>query len=1016
MQRVLPYIIVLLTHILFAVPAVCQIPDSFQYYLDQAKVSLYQDDFKNAYFYLESAHLLSPASDEPFAYLEKIQFYGSRDKAFEQFMKQGTEALNAGEYRTALFYFMTAHQADPQRSEAVSYINLAKRHADDRVEDVLKKEVPIQSALEALPVSTKVEADPVYVPVYAEVQQAATVPSIKPVSESVAESKLEAEEIMKARKSERIPGNVSASDFPKKTLIGYTGEIRMDKDEVVPEILLSEISVSDTAPQVEIELNKSVVFTGENISRFLAVTENMLEIQRINQRQIMVTSVVRGSSFIHIWDADRRLTINVTGDLPEIKAAAAAEARERRLVEQYEDSFKFSYSNNWNSLYLGNSMKELDRRSLIFTQWLGIHGPTPYGKFDASINFYKFTESTELVGKAIGLTNGRIGPFKDFTIRGYDTSVSFSPLSLPQRSFRGGLVDAYAFNRRVKYTLFQGQDRAVFRTLSPGVTEVRKSYMEGARMVLFPDRPSNLGLNYARGHGVERQNFLKDRVFSIDTHHKYGNWRMFGEVGYDEDQTARIVNNMWDGDNYTLQLNMRDIEKDYFTISSRPTGQGEVGGEIVWDWNPGKNKIYTYLDLYRDRAIPNEEDPNGINLEAGLGYHRPLAEELFWSSNIFYNNTSQLVSPQESFRLNNTLTKDFSILENRTLSLFVTHAYHVSRFSNVPSAEFDRNGIITGFRVGLLRDLSFYANYEYSFVKEVDNGGVNAPTAINMGINYGRNFMKNLSGRVGLSYRNEEDADDRFSFLSGQDSLIGSIGLSYRPNKDVELFMDTRVRNMWKEDPDQTAFNEADVRFGLRSSWDMFFAWNPTAIVEGIVFKDLNGNLIQDEKEPGISGIGINAGKKKTITNNAGRYKVKVSAKKVLVELDVDSVPAGYVFTGKLSEEISIEQGKKYRVNFGLTTRSGIYGVVYFDKNGNKRLDETDELITKAKIILDGERTAYSDQNGSYFFEDIAPGKHKVVFDVNSLPLEYLPLIKLKQNVDVVEGTTYTLHLPLRKK
>jgi tetratricopeptide (TPR) repeat protein len=1000
------YILVIFLSVFLATPGVCQIPDSFQYYLDQAKVSIYKNDYRNAYFFLESAHLLSPGSDEPIEYLKQIQFSGAKPQAFEQFMNQGNVALNSKDYRSALFYFTAAHQVDPARDEALSYINLTKRSAEGLREDQAVVKSEESSAAHA---RLKQTAKPVEILMKVN------------VGSSVSDAEYSARDSSEGTVP-RIDKKVVLADVSKqlkirpKQTVGFSEEILLEDGARAALLRLDDFRLEGNAqPQIKIEINKSVVIASESITRFLAVTDNMLDIERLNSSQIIITARVRGASFLHVWEGEKRYTFNVVGVLPEIESEQKAH-KAGRILEEYEEPFKFAYSNNWNSLYLGPSMQELELQSLFFTQWMGVYGKTPYGKFDASVNFYKFEESTELVGQALGLTDGKVGPFKDFTIRGYDTSTQFSPLSLPQRSFRGGLLDAYAFNRNIKYIVFQGNDRSVFLTLSPGVTELRQSFMEGVRIVLFPDQRSQVGFNYARGYGEERQNDLRDKVFSIDAKHRYGHWSLFAETGYDEENTAQIINNRWDGDEYLFELNFRDIDKDYTTITSRPVGQGEVGGEFNWNWSPGENDVSANIDIYRNREIPNEDDPNGVNLDAGFSYNQPLAEKLYWNTNIFYNNTAQLISPQESFRVNNTLTKNFDIFHEKTLALFITHAYHINRFSNVPSAEYDRNGITTGFRVSLIRNLSFFTNYEYSIVKEIDNGGVNTPSAINMGVNYSRNFVNNISGRVGLSYRNEEDADDRFSFLSGQDSMIGNIGVSYRPHQEMEIFLDTRVRNIWKENLDQIAFNEADIRLGMRSSWDLFFSWNPAASIRGVVYKDLNSNFMRDKNEPGIANIIVKVGKKSAVTNQYGEYKAKIAAKAAVVELDVESVPAGYVFTSDLLREVKIENGEVYHVDFGLTTKSGIYGVVYFDKNGNMHLDEADELISKAKIILDKTKTVYSDQNGAYFFEEITPGKHSLSFDVNSLSLEYIPLIKLKQEIDVIEGTTYTLHLPLRKK
>jgi hypothetical protein len=232
----------------------------------------------------------------------------------------------------------------------------------------------------------------------------------------------------------------------------------------------------------------------------------------------------------------------------------------------------------------------------------------------------------------------------------------------------------------------------------------------------------------------------------------------------------------------------------------------------------------------------------------------------------------------------------------------------------------------------------------------------------------------------------------------------------------MEFFFDSRVRNVWAENADRDALNEVDVRAGLRTSWDTFFRWSPKGTIFGTVFKDFNANSIKDKGEPGIEGIKIKVGKKTVVTNSIGDYYSFVRAKKIKVSLDSDSIPRGYVLSTILSKDIVIEHKKTAVVDFGLTSRSGIYGVVYYDKNENNELDPDDILIPKARVALDEKLVVESSYDGSYFFENITPGKHSIKLEINSLPIEYLPLIKLVNEVDVEEGTTYVFHVPLTKK
>ena len=56
-----------------------------------------------------------------------------------------------------------------------------------------------------------------------------------------------------------------------------------------------------------------------------------------------------------------------------------------------------------------------------------------------------------------------------------------------------------------------------------------------------------------------------------------------------------------------------------------------------------------------------------------------------------------------------------------------------------------------------------------------------------------------------------------------------------------------------------------------------------------------------------------------------------------------------------------------------------------------------------------------TDSDGNYFFRNISPGKHFIKIDVASLPLEYIPMIKVVNQVELSEGSTSIFHIPLKK-
>lgn len=952
---------------------------------------------------------------------------------YQSFLNKGKAALTSKEYDRAFFYFDSAKKTEPYKQEPLKYIELIDRIRTGQVSEkdierailsiknlaISEQEAP--SSAKSISIQTApiiVNAGKLQSRKQVEIldTEISAPPESKQVTESVrmkkeVEASIEPKQIKKARlkvlEPMTPPVHVKSSVIPppqkKKLKFGST----LDLDEVLwqeqPNMIL------------EIPLNKYIVLRGENIQRFLFLEPGVFAVERLKKDELKISPKYRGQTFLHLWDDRGRWTFHIKGmillRLPRGDKALLAE----RIID-HEEPFRLSYSNNWNAYYRGNDVRNLTRQSLGFRQWIGLFGKTPYGHFSATANSEMFKETSEIVGQSIALSDGKIGPFKDFTIIGYDASTSLSQLTMPARSFRGGLIDAYAFRRKLKYLLFQGHDRATFQVLTPGSFEIKKSCVEGAKVTFFPDNDDHVSLNYARGWGVERRNELKDRVFSIEGQKVMGDVTIQAESAYDEDVFANTIVTNWKTNDQQLKIYIRDIDKNYSTIIGNPADRGEVGGNIYWRWKPGRLSVTSRLDLYRDRKFSNPESPDAVNIESSFNIYIPLNETFRWNNTLRYSNTEQLLSPRRSVQFGSTITKSIPIFNKRMLSVLFGYNFQRNRFSQNPQSEYDRNSLLAGIRTNLMNNLTFYANYEYSISEEISTGTKSHPSVISSGISYSHRIGESFYNRYSLTYRNEENSDTTFSFLSGTDSFGGTVSLSYRPNRDTEVFMDMSGRNVWAEKKTMASYNEADLRFGVRASWDTFFSWDPTGTIYGQVYKDLNENLKFDPDEPGIQGIAINVGQKKALTNRQGTYKVNVRAKKIKVALDVDSIPSGYVFTNDPSFYIPIEHGESQRVDFGFNVLTGITGVIFNDKNGNGKVDNGENYINRVVIVLDGREQAVTNHLGTYSFEDVKPGEHTIFLMLNTVPLKYMPKNKLKHRITVKEGDRITINFPMSEK
>ncbi|MCA9399588.1 MAG: hypothetical protein KC618_07555, partial [Candidatus Omnitrophica bacterium] len=538
----------------------------------------------------------------------------------------------------------------------------------------------------------------------------------------------------------------------------------------------------------------------------------------------------------------------------------------------------------------------------------------------------------------------------------------------------------------------------------------------GARLQLFPEENHKYAFNFARGFGEERSAFLKDHVYSIQTENRWEKWLLESELAYDEDELATVIDSSHRFENLLFNMSFRDINKDFTTIANRPSNRGEIGGLFELNFNQPTYNFSSTLDVYHNRVLPNPDREGAYNYDFNTAFDVTVNDRTRWGSNVYYVYTPGDLSSRRSFRVLTNLTRSFKLAEQKELSTFIGGAFQRNRVALAPTSDFERYSLSTGFSLPILTNLRYFTNYEYSWVKETESGELLQPNVLNTGVSYNKRIGEDIHTNVSFSYRNEEKTEGLNSFLAGEDSLEASVGVTYQPTEDFEVYLDGRFRNIWSEGIDNVAFNEYDIRSGARTSWELPFSWNPQGVIKGVVFKDKNDNKIFDEGEEGVPGAKIEVGNREYLTDDAGLYYVKVRAKRINVSVDLSSLKQKQILTTPAATVVNIEPRQMNVVNFGISTESGIYGVVFYDKNENGKPDADDEFIRQVEILLDGKDAAMSGFEGDYFFKKVEPGKHTISIKIRTIPLEFLPAVKLKNEVEVAEGTTYVFHIPLRKR
>jgi uncharacterized protein (DUF2141 family) len=203
----------------------------------------------------------------------------------------------------------------------------------------------------------------------------------------------------------------------------------------------------------------------------------------------------------------------------------------------------------------------------------------------------------------------------------------------------------------------------------------------------------------------------------------------------------------------------------------------------------------------------------------------------------------------------------------------------------------------------------------------------------------------------------------------------------------------------------------------MRYLWDTGVSWEAVCNVDGYVFKDLNSDGLRQREESPVEGVKICLGKGKCeVSDVFGYYKFKgIRGRRAQVNIDMSTVPRGYLLTVPASQELSVAHHQTVRIYFGMMIRTEISGVIFEDENGNGRYDRNERGVGEAVVMLEDGQKALTNPEGKYIFYKISPGEHTISLDLNSLPVYYLPKTAIARDINVFEGTTYIYNIPLNR-
>lgn len=922
---------------------------------------------------------------------------------YHHYLEEARSAIREQDYHAALSHLETAQLIDSNNHELTQYINMVKRALERR----LQIEAPT-SILQG-----NIEVTLTAVDSFSNKSQETIVPPLNKTKKHEAV-------FLPQKKFDKTNGaSVEGASTPLITIRSHVQKkLKESGEERISNVVNLDEAMWELQPDTELELpfDQEIVFHGEGIKRFLAIIPDILEVKRSGNKDLIVIPNLYGRTFFHIWDNGKRWTFH-------IRTVYRSEIREREekaslLREKYINSFHFVYDFDLNSFSQGASFTDMKQQSLNERHYFSLYGPTPYGVFDSYMITHKTnTISTDITNYSVGLTGSEWGNFKNINLRLFDSNKYISDLTFPGRDFRGFTLEGDTKDDRFSLIAIRGEDRATFGLVSPGISATNESYFSAGKISFSPNENEKVSLNYANAWGKDKSILASSNVFSAEYKRETERWDVSSEIAYDEEEHAQLLLSQYQYEDRSFFVKFRNVSRDYATVVGPTGNHGEVGTEFSYGHKWGETDMNYFLDIYRDRDNKNPDNNNALNLDFNSSYRRQLSDHDFLYGNMYFIKTPGLLSDRKDFRFFNTYSHRFDFFQFENARLAWTASYQRARSDPTPSSDYDRAGIGANFSLPLNRNLNYSASYDMSYVNDVgDSNSKVYPSVFNTGFVYTKTYSSKWRANFSTYYRDEQKSEDAKSFLSGQDSLTLSTNVTYSPRQGVQFYVDGRARDVWAENDRTESFNEADIRLGLHSDWDLGYRWNPTGIIQGFIFKDRDGDGIRDDEDIGIPGVRVKVGEQEATTDSEGWYFAEIKAIAAVVSVDVNTIPKGFVFQDVSAWNFDIKHGNYYQGDFALTTESGIHGVVYYDENQNGRPDNADNFISEVRISLDNGESTMTDSRGAYFFYNIPAEKYVLSIDINSLSIQYLPKVPLINKIDLAEGSTYIFHIPVKRK